>query len=53
MFRGRTSFVELMNMPLSYLNSLWVIAEQRAKSEEGKNQMAAEAIEDEMEAAMA
>lgn len=39
-------------MPLSYINALYRIAEERIKSEEGKKQLEAEALEDEMEAAL-
>ena len=39
-----------MNMPLSDINSLYRIAEQREKSKEGQQQHNAEQIEDEMEA---
>lgn len=51
-YRGRTSFMELMNMPLSYINALYRIAEERLKTEEGQEQAEAEAIEDEMEAVL-
>lgn len=51
-YRGRTTFMELMNMPLSYIDTLYRIAEERIKTEEGKKQLEAEAIEDEMEAAL-
>jgi hypothetical protein len=51
-YKGRTSFLELMNMPLSYIDSLYRIAEARLKTEEGRKQLEAEAIEDEMEAAL-
>lgn len=39
-------------MPLSYIDSLYRIAEARLKTEEGKKQAGAEAIEDELEAAL-
>ena len=39
-------------MPLSYIDALYRIAETRIKTEEGKKQLEAEAIEDEMEAAL-
>lgn len=39
-------------MPLSYIDTLYRIAEERLKTEEGKNQVEAEAMEDEMEAAL-
>lgn len=39
-------------MPLSYIDTLYRIAEERLKTEEGKKQAEAEAIEDEMEAAL-
>jgi hypothetical protein len=38
-----------MNMPLSYLAGLYQIAEQRVKTEAGKQQQAAEVLEDELE----
>ena len=41
-----------MNMPLSYINSLYKIAEQRMKTEEGQKQAEAEALEDELEEAV-
>ena len=39
-------------MPLSYIDALYRIAEARLKTEEGKKQAEAEAMEDEMEAAL-
>ena len=39
-------------MPLSYIDALYRIAEERLKTEEGKKQAEAETIEDEMEAAL-
>lgn len=39
-------------MPLSYINSLYKIAEQRMKTEEGRKQAEAEALEDELEEAV-
>lgn len=39
-------------MPLSYIDSLYRIAELRLKTEEGKKRLEAEAIEDELEEAM-
>lgn len=39
-------------MPLSYINALYRIAEERLKTEEGKQQAESEAIEDEMEAVL-
>ena len=63
-YRGRTTFGELMNMPLDYLNTLYKIAEERTKAEqkqraeqEAKGEepsispSQAMALEDEMEAA--
>jgi hypothetical protein len=44
--------MELMYMPLSYINALYRIAEERIKTEEGKKQAEAEALEDELEAAL-
>lgn len=64
-YRGRTSFAEFMNMPLSYINALYNIAQERIKTEqaekekqkaEGKDPQLspseAMALEDEMEAAL-
>lgn len=51
-YRGRTTFGELMNMPLSYIHYLYKLAEKQAKSKEGQEQKAAEVLEDEMEAAV-
>lgn len=51
-YRGRTSFIDLINLPLSYINSLYRIAEQREKTEQGKKAHESEVIEDEMEAAL-
>ena len=39
-------------MPLSYIDALYRIAEDRLKTEEGQKQLEAETIEDEMEAAL-
>lgn len=39
-------------MPLSYIDSLYRIAEERLKTKEGQEQLQAEAIEDEMEATL-
>ena len=63
-YRGRTTFAELMNMPLSYINTLYKIAEERQKAEQkqqeeekskgeepGMTSAEAIALEDEMEAA--
>lgn len=38
-----------MAMPLSYVNALYRIAEQRAKTEEGKKRMEGEMLEDGLE----
>lgn len=64
-YRGRTTFVELMNMPLSYINALYDIAHKRQQAEqEEKERKEAEGqeatltpteammLEDEMEAAL-
>lgn len=51
-YRGRTSFVEMMNLPLSYINTLYKIAEERNKDEEERQKHEAEILEDEMEAAI-
>lgn len=51
-YRGRTSFIDLMELPLSYINALYRIAEEREKTKEGQEQHKAEQLEDEMEAAM-
>lgn len=63
-FRGRTTFGELMNMPLDYINTLYQIADERNKAElkkrdeakakgqdPGISESQAIALEDEMEAA--
>lgn len=63
-YRGRTTFMELMNMPLDYIATFYSIAIERQKAEqkkreqeeaEGKNPSMGEAealaLEDEMEAA--
>lgn len=42
----------MMHLPLSYINTLYTLAEQKEKSKEGKEQHEAEIIEDEMEAAL-
>jgi hypothetical protein len=51
-YRGRTSFSELMNLPLSYINALYQIAEQKVKDEEARKQLEAEQMEDGLEEAM-
>ena len=51
-YRGRTSFIDLMNLPLSYINALYRIAENREKTQQGQEQHMGEQIEDEMEAAL-
>ena len=63
-FRGRTSFMEMMNMPLDYINTLYLLAVERQKAEqaakekaeaEGKQQPMGQseaiALEDELEEA--
>lgn len=39
-------------MPLSYVNVLYQIAEERIKSKEGQDEHAAEVLEDELEDAL-
>lgn len=64
-YRGRTTFTELMNMPLDYVNTLWKIAEERTKAEQEEKEKAeangeknhltnteAMYLQDEMEAAI-
>lgn len=51
-YRGRTSFTELMELPLSYINALYRIAEQKMKDEEARKQLEAEQMEDGLEEAM-
>ena len=64
-YRGRTTFGELMNMPLDYINTLYKIAEERTKAEQkkreeqeakgetpGLSESQAMMLEDEMEAAL-
>jgi hypothetical protein len=41
-----------MNLPLTYINALYRIAEEREKTREGQKQHEAEQLEDEMEAAL-
>ena len=52
-YKGKISFVELMNMPLSAISSLYKIALDRQKlaetDENEKKRQEAEAIEDELE----
>lgn len=40
---------ELMRMPMSYVNTLYWLAEQEVRSKEGQEQHAAEVLEDELE----
>lgn len=42
----------MMHLPLSYINQLYLIAEQREKTKEGQNQHENEILEDELEEAM-
>jgi hypothetical protein len=42
----------MMNLPLSYINALYRIAEEQSKTKEGKEQKSAEVLEDELEAAL-
>jgi hypothetical protein len=42
----------MMYLPLSYINSLYLIAERQQKDKEGQEQHNAEVLEDEMEAAL-
>lgn len=51
-YRGRTTFTELMNLPLSYINALYQIAERKMKDEEERKQHEAEQMEDGIEEAM-
>ena len=39
-------------MPLSYIDALYRIAEERIKTDDGKQQVEAEALEDELEGAL-
>lgn len=41
-----------MNLPLSYINALYRIAEEREKTREGQEARKSEVLEDELEAAM-
>ncbi len=63
-YRGRTSFMEMMNMPLDYINALYNIAIERQKEDMKRREEAKEkgeepelseaeaiALEDEMEGA--
>ena len=48
-YRGRTTFTEMMNMPLSYINSLYNIAIKQQADEELRKQKEAEVVEDGLE----
>ena len=48
-YRGRTTFTEMMNMPLSYINSLYSIAIKQQADKEQRQQKEAEVVEDELE----
>ena len=41
-YKGRTSFMEMMNMPLSYINALYKIAIDRQADDELRKQKEAE-----------
>jgi len=41
-----------MHLPLSYMNVLYRIAEERVKTKEGQEQQEGEVLEDELEAAI-
>ena len=51
-YRGRTTFMEMMSMPLSYINTLYMIAKEQSESKEGQERKEQEILEDEMEAAL-
>jgi hypothetical protein len=51
-YRGRSSFLDMMHLPLSYINQLYLIAEQREKTKEGQERREGEVLEDELEEAM-
>jgi hypothetical protein len=42
----------MMHLPLSYINQLYLIAEQREKTKEGQERREGEVLEDELEEAM-
>ena len=48
-YRGRTTFTEMMNMPLSYINSLYSIAIKQQADKEQRQQKEAGVVEDELE----
>ena len=48
-FKGRTTFVEMMNMPLSYINFLYKLALDEWKTEQGRKNKEAEMMESELE----
>ena len=48
-YRGRTTFTEMMNTPLSYINSLYSIAIKQQADEEQRKIKEAEVVEDGME----
>jgi hypothetical protein len=49
-YRNRTTLLEIMNMPVSYIIALRELAKQKMKDEETKKQEQGMALEDEMEA---
>ena len=51
-YKGRTSFLEMMNMPLSYINALYKIAVDRQADDEQRKLKEAEVLQDEVEDAI-
>ena len=51
-YKGRTSCLEMMNMPLSYINALYKIAVDRQADDEQRKLKEAEVLQDEVEDAI-
>ena len=51
-YKGKTSFLEMMSLPLSTINALYLIAVERHKTEQGKEQEESEKVQDELEEMM-
>lgn len=52
MYRGRLSIPAVMNMPLSDINMLYHIYSEKAKTDEGKKELQAQALESQLEEAL-
>ena len=51
-YKGRTSFLEMMNMTLSYINALYKIDVDRQADDEQRKLKEAEVLQDEVEDAI-